>query len=326
MQSEGNTIGGAVAIAAGVAATVAALGILLSDAITTGHWSLDHGLMPLTVGITILSGHLIGTAFRSWRVLSAAGFALLFVVGTSLTVYTSVGRQAKTADTEMLALTAGNEEIARLKSDAESIRQTLQYAVPDAKAECKGAPDPLPVKGWPECKRKSASVEAFTEKLERTEARLQKLGAPKPVAPRADRAAEVLALAGIDKAKAKRAFVLFEPFAFALFFELSAIVAFGFGFSGSRKGTRPRIEITPEPGPALVAKPEVKVGSQERRAAVHSFTAAHVARHGHAPRIVDVQQMHFVRFGHKLPKSSAGRWRSEALAMVEPVQRLRIVG
>lgn len=58
-----------------------------------------------------------------------------------------------------------------------------------------------------------------------------------------------------------------------------------------------------------------------RRYEVHRFVAEHVSQHGVAPRIVDVQKMHIDRFGVKLPKSSAGRWRSEALTAIRFVAR-----
>lgn len=317
------------AIIAGTAATFGALAILCGDALATGHWSLEHLLMPVIVGITILAGHLIGTALRSLKILSAAGFAALFVMGTGLTIYTSVGRQAKTADTEVAVLENDNAEIVRLKASAVELRKTLDYATPDAKTECKGAPNPLPPRGWPECRRKSSSVEAFNEKLEKIEARLTSLGAPKPVAPRAGRAAEVMSvLFGIDEKKAKHALMLFEPFFFSLFLELTAIVAFGYGFGSRRQAKPARVVITPDPGPVVTATKVIdRAPSVERRAAVHSFVAAHAARHSHAPQIPAIQAMHRGRFGFELPKTTAWNWRAEAIAtLAEPVRHLRIVG
>ena len=75
------------AISVGVAATGGALAILLADPVTTGNWRLDHVLLPVIVAITIASGHLFGSALRGWRILPAMGFALIFAVGTVLTVY-----------------------------------------------------------------------------------------------------------------------------------------------------------------------------------------------------------------------------------------------
>ena len=93
------------AIAAGAAATGGALAILLADPLMTGNWKLDHGLLPIIVGITIAAGHLVGSAVRGRRPLSALGFAAIFVVGTALTIYSSVGSQ-----TESLGNKASNAE------------------------------------------------------------------------------------------------------------------------------------------------------------------------------------------------------------------------
>src|SRR3990172_3784633 len=93
---------------AGLAATGGALYLLCSDAIKTGAWGMEHILMPVIVGITIMAGHLIGSAVRDWKPISALGFAGLFLIGTALTVYTSVGRQAATADAQVLAAESVN--------------------------------------------------------------------------------------------------------------------------------------------------------------------------------------------------------------------------
>ena len=50
--------GRGLAILAGIAATSGAIALLLAEPLTTGHWTLDHGLVPLVVGLTVASGHL----------------------------------------------------------------------------------------------------------------------------------------------------------------------------------------------------------------------------------------------------------------------------
>lgn len=303
------------AIVAGIAATGGALAILCGDVFTTGHWSLDHALMPVIVGITILAGHLVGTALRSWKIGSAAGFALLFVIGTGLTVYTSVGRQAKTAETEIASVEANNAAIKEAHSELILARRRLADAEGMiAKETGKGGCGKI-------CKDWTQRANEVRSHIALQVAGIERLGAPKPVAPRADRAAEVLALFGVEKDKAKRYFQLFEPFAYSLFLELAAIVAFGFGF-GQRKADAEEVVITPEPGPVMVAPST----STERRAAVHSFVAAHIVRHGHPPQLHTMQAMHREAFGMELPKSTASRWRLEAEAKIKPVRQLRVVG
>lgn len=304
------------AIVAGIASTAGALAILCSDAITSGHWTLDHALMPVMVGTTIIAGHLVGAALRSWRVGSAAGFAALFLVGTGLTVYTSVGRQAQTADTQTMTAETRNAAI----SDQVAAVKASKRRLADAENEISSHTNN---KGCGRiCNDWKTRAEEIRSHLAIQEIQLQRLGSPEPVAPRAERAADVLALFGYDKARAKDAFRKFESFAYSLFLEMTAIVAFGFAFRHSAPAPRVVTEITPEPGPALTAEPN----GTDRRAAVHSFVAAHIARHGRAPTLPALQKMHRETFRQTLPKSTASRWRLEAEAHITPARRLRVVG
>lgn len=226
-----NTTGRALALVVGLAFTAGSLVILLGDVLLTPQaWTRYHVLTLLMVGGTIAAGHLIGTAWRARTWIAGAGFAALFVAGTALVVIQSVGRQAETTETATLTVTAHNDEIVRMKAQAQDLRQTLAYARPGRNAECESAPDPLPKKGWPECRRKRASVAALEETLAKAERRLSEIGAPAPVAPKADKVAEILGLLGLDRAKAKAGFMLIEPFLWTLFFEIGAIVSLGFSF------------------------------------------------------------------------------------------------
>ena len=69
----------------------------------------------------------------------------------------------------------------------------------------------------------------------RLERELDALGAFWPVNAKEAKVAEVAALFGADKAKVERGVELVEPFAYTMLLELTAIVAFGYGFSHSRK-------------------------------------------------------------------------------------------
>lgn len=307
-----NTTAARLAITAGVVATAGAMAILCRDAFTTGHWSLDHALLPVIVCITILAGHLVGTA--GWRQpISAAGFALLFALGTGLTVYTSVGRQASIADKSIADAEAINRELSDKRAELKASRTRWEQADGQATKEMTGQKCLERCQAW---RTRAADIQARIDVLQ---AGIARLGGGQVVAPTAERAAEVLAVFGYDKAAAKRAFIIFEPFGYSLFLEFAAIVAFGFGFARLRPRTQ-RVEITPEPGPVVTAD----TTSQERRAVVVSFVAAQTARRGQAPTLQAIQAMHLARFGSKLPKSTASRWRLEGYQ--QPVKRFKIVG
>jgi hypothetical protein len=73
--------------------------MICEDAIRSGQWTPDDIMMPIIVGVTIVIGHLVGCVWRARESLSAVVFAFVFVMGTGLVVYTSVGRQARVAET-----------------------------------------------------------------------------------------------------------------------------------------------------------------------------------------------------------------------------------
>lgn len=298
---------------AGVFATTGALAILSADAFTSGHLALDHFLLPVVVAITILSGHLVGKA--GWRApLSAFGFAIVFLIGTGLTVYTSAGRQAKSAELSMGDAAASNAELAKLQRERADAKARWQTADDKATAEMTGQKCLERCKAW---KDRATDIQARIDILD---AGIKRIGGEKTVAPTAHRVADVLALFGYDHKTAKRLLITLEPFAYSLFLELAAIIAFGYGFGGQVRQVAPT--VTPEPGPVVTAEP-AKITGQERRDVVVSFVRAHTARHGRPPQLQQLQALHLSRFGAPLPKSTASRWRAEATATAPT---LRVVG
>lgn len=145
------------------------------------------------------------------------------------------------------------------------------------------------------------------------------------MATKADRFAEVVALlSNVDKGKAKVALVLVEPFSYSLFLELTAIVAFGYGF-GHRRSHRPVANdngCTPkaEPersgtGPETV-KPKVEpaVEPAVEPEAIDQWVIAFRERYGRNPQIPEIQ----ARF-HGLSKTTAWRrCRAGLEPMVKP--------
>lgn len=234
-----HTTGRVLALASGAAFVAGSLIILIGDALLTpSTWTRYQVLTLIMVGGTLAAGHLAGDAMRARAIVATLAFGLLFLAGTALVVIQSVGRQAETADTRTIAVSEHNEQVARLRGDQTGLRRQIEWSRPGVLEECEGAPTPLPPKGWPACRRKRAALLALEQGLERIEAALAKLGPQEPVAPKAERVAAVLALAGLDRAKARAGFELVEPFLWTLFFELGAIISIGFAFRHARNGTQ----------------------------------------------------------------------------------------
>jgi hypothetical protein len=237
--------GRALALVAGVAFAVGGLTILLDKDLTSPmHWQASQWLTILTVFGTITAGHLMAEAWRTkggWP--SAIGFLVLFISGTSLVVYSSVGRQVETANVSTLSAEDTNEKISTLKEERTKATARKDFADAEAAKEIAGYPDS---RGRPtrkpgcgsNCKdwqQNSKDVSAAIESIDR---KISALGPQRPVNAKAEAMAEIAMLLHVPGTKDQivAALVLLMPFATTLFFEVGSIVAFGFAF---RQGKRP---------------------------------------------------------------------------------------
>jgi MarR family len=212
------------AIAAGIAATGGALAILLADPLTTGEWRLDHGLLPVIVAITIAAGHLAKSALIDRKIGSSLGFAIIFSFGTLLTVYSSVGSQKAATGDKAGTVDTHNRAVADKTAELASARKRHTEATNEADREMKGHDCGTRCTNW---RKRAAEVHSHIRILE---AELRQLGTVKTARPKAEAAAEALALFGFDRAAVAQSATILEPFAYSLLLELSAIVAFGYGF------------------------------------------------------------------------------------------------
>jgi hypothetical protein len=218
------------ATVAGLAFTTGALIILLGSAVITPRdWTSHHVLTILAVFGTIFAGHQITTAWRA-RSIAVIGYAIVFIVGTGLVVYNSVGNQAEKAGSSVASAADINARIKDKTADLKSAKARKANAEREADGEMKGQLCRDRCKAW---KQNAVDIGNAIKTLE---AEIAALGPQRPVNIKAERMAEVAALFGADHAQAKAALMLIEPFLWTLFFEIGSIVSLGFAFRHTPAG------------------------------------------------------------------------------------------
>lgn len=216
---------------AGCAFAAGGLTILLgSDLTSPQDWQASQWLTILTVFGTIAAGHLMVDAARARHLFATLGFLVLFLSGTGLVVYSSVGRQVETAGTTTLSVEDNNTKIADKTEDLKAARARRDYADRAADREMTGQRCGQRCRDW---KQNSKDITVVILQLE---AEIAALGPQKPVNAQAAAMADMAALFGADnKARTVAVLLLIIPFLKTLFFEVGAIVSLGFAF---RQGKR----------------------------------------------------------------------------------------
>lgn len=199
------------------------LAIILGSALLEPwSWGQSQVLTVLMIIGTIAAGHLAKVAFKA-RSISCIGFAVLFVAGSGLVVYNSVGRQAEQHDTIALERAAANSLIEDKTRDIELARERLAAAERNADRE-RGSKCKTKCKDWENAAADARNV------IRVLESEIRALGAPKPVDAKADKAGELAAVFGYDRRQAAALAALIEPFLWTVFFEIGSIVSLGFAF------------------------------------------------------------------------------------------------
>jgi Flp pilus assembly pilin Flp len=298
------TTGRGLALAAGILATAGALAILLQDAIRTNTWALEHGLIPVLMAVQILTAHSVINAARSRRFGSALGFLIVAAVATWGVLYTSVGKQSKVAAENVAAAEDVNARLAQLGAELAKNKAMLDEAQKKLLTECASG------KGK-RCDGIAATVKVYADAVAGVESKIEKVGPLKPVAPNADKMAELISvIAGADRSTAKHILLLIEPFTYATIFELAALVSFGFAFAGHS----PAIQ-SDNSGPAKQRIPGNRKppngGRRGRKpdTRIVQFSDAYSRKHGRAPTGAEIQK-HFP----DCPRSTAYDYASRARA------------
>src|SRR5262245_41668751 len=87
-----------VSLAVGAVLWAGATCLLLEDAWRLGHATASHLMMPVLTSGTVAAAVTAHHRLASLRLLSGAGFLLLALLGSSLTVYSTLGRTAEARD------------------------------------------------------------------------------------------------------------------------------------------------------------------------------------------------------------------------------------
>ena len=248
------------AIVAGALFALGTLGILLEDVILhAAPFGLKHIITVIVVAGTIMVGHQVHKAWHSNLKGSAFGFAALFLIGTMLTVYSSVGRQAEHTMVASAEVEAADKARTRANKGLAEAETMLANSQRELARECKSG------KGR-KCEGIKATVDVYQAAVHGYSAELEKLGPAKVATPEARRAGELAAVFGADPSKVEAAMILIIPFLTTLFLELGAIICLGYGFRPVRKAHvndnvframdyAPEFEPLP---PAKALPPEIK--------------------------------------------------------------------
>jgi hypothetical protein len=223
-----NTAGRGLAIAAGAILATGTLAILFEDVLMHGAaFTLKHWLTLVTVAGTMMVGHLADLARRHHHWMSVAGFTALFLAGTGLVVYSSVGRQAEKT---MISSEEHDKNVGeRIKLEAERAADAAsakKYRV-EADTECQSGEGK-------KCLSARASRDFYDNSVKGLDARIKILEPSKPVSAEAEQFATVAAALGYDKEQVRALAILLAPFLMTLFLEFGTIVSFGFAFSPKR--------------------------------------------------------------------------------------------
>lgn len=241
------------AIIGGALSAVGSCALLVADVGTLSNLTVDKALMPVIVGLTVLTGHLAWQAWHELKFLSCIGLIIVSSVGVGLTVTDAMGRRAEVRDSGV-----------RLADDAETRRAALTRKLAEAQeilAVHRAARDRECATGKGKlCDGKSYTVSTWEAAVAGYEARIGGLPAPRPVDAKGARVGALAGFFGYDKGLVQSAFALLEPFMLPALLELASIVLFGFGVGHARSA--PVAPVAPVSRP--VSKPVFTVSEPKR--------------------------------------------------------------
>jgi hypothetical protein len=206
---------------AGIVAAGSAIALLTRDGLQNGI-TLEHALMPVLVGLTVLFGHEAFRALKEFKLLSFLMMAALAVFGSGIIVAETMGRRAETRDAKVAQATKTVDQYTVIAADYQRAAGLVAQSEQWTASECASG------KGK-KCDGQTFTLNQRKAHAEKLKAELERATAPAPVDSKADKIAYWAALFGASKATAKEVFQNLDPFTLSLFLELGAVAGFGFG-------------------------------------------------------------------------------------------------
>lgn len=239
-------------IALGALFAIGTCYVLFSDVTSWHQVTVDHVMTLLVLIGTIASGHMIWHQVRQWRVLPAAGLAVLFLAGTAYCVTTSAGRNAEATLAKESVISKANAERERAQRDYDEAERRYHAALEAEEAECATG-------DGPKCKARRTTTHERRHDYEQASERLR--AAPPPRVENAGlkhAAAVFAALPGVTASERtiERALTLFGPFVKAVFLEVATIVFLGLGLGHRARPEPPVRRAEPEPEAIVEIAPE----------------------------------------------------------------------
>jgi transposase-like protein len=192
-----------------------ATALFLEDAFNHNTFTITHALQPLLTLGTVASAVWVHKA--RWHLKPA--FLALALLGSLLTCYGTMGRQADTRD-------AKEQEARRQNRSLEAKQEELRDAKGGAKAEC--------IKLGPRCQAWQARVDALTREASGLRA--------VSVDARADAIAKLATFAGVSGGQTKAFVSALDPVALPLFLELGSVLFFAAAFPKVKRRKYEEIE------------------------------------------------------------------------------------
>jgi len=234
--------GRGLAILAGTALYIGSLSALFGeDLLAPYNWTAKHYEVLVASLGTMAFGLLFKYSKRARMWLAAVGFAGLFVAGTCLVVYKSIGRQATAITTQSTSAEDTNSLIAAKMTDLTTSKQRLEDAEKEVDYEQKGRPDrktgkPTVKPGCGDrCKDWKRRADEVRSRVKELESDIRALGPRQVAAPEAETFAQIMQIIfGWPAAAVKVLAVLLFPIAWTLFLEFGSIWCFEYGFGFSK--------------------------------------------------------------------------------------------